>query len=51
MHKALIWIIAVLLLAAGYPVLHEQFGEDWQYFFVVAAILLLTRHIAKKYGK
>lgn len=51
MHKAFIYLIAVLLLAAGYPLLHERFGQDWQYFFVVAAILLLTRYIANKYGK
>lgn len=51
MHPALIWIAAVLLLAAGYPLLHESFGDGWKYFFVVAVVLLITRHIAKKYGR
>lgn len=51
MSKIFIYLIAVLLLAAGYPLLHERFGQDWQYFFVVAVILLITRHIANTYGK
>lgn len=51
MKKIYIYLLAVILLAIGYPVLHQAFGFDWQYFFVVVILLLATRMVAEKYGK
>lgn len=51
MHKAFFYLIAILLLAAGYPLLQERFGEGWLYFLVVAVVLLITRYLANTYGK
>ncbi|HEY8189113.1 MAG TPA: hypothetical protein VIF12_00395 [Micavibrio sp.] len=51
MRKIFFYVIAVLLLAAGYPVLRQEFGNGWVYFAVVVGILLITKMLADKYAK
>ena len=47
-RRIMIYLIAVLLLAAGYPLLQEHLGSEWLYFFAVAFALLAARHIANQ---